>query len=316
MLNSAIKFNTTANKLHNSLRKIQTNTQNLLAWRAARFDRALVRIEDVFLNVPQNGRASLKQSYDASKELVRIIVYHTDFYFLLGGMTLMVFATRSFTEPGIDYGPWRPVVVTLAALLAAIIPLFTIVILYPIHLMLRGKTWPLTVLNIVISAHIFAVLEPAIPSYFYNDGVLSYRDLIYGIFVFYALALGYLHLRLNQFYSYNSYQQRHRLRDLISFIPADKRGKIYTVSAQDHYVEIVTENGAHKTRMSMKDAMAMLPADQGIQVHRSHWVSFNAMLSLDKSTDRYFLTLRNGQKMPVSKSNIKAVERLLELRKI
>ncbi len=256
------------------------------------------------MNIQKEGKATWEHSRASTRELVRIILYHTDFWFLVGGMALLVFVTRSFTEPGVDYGPWRPVVVSLAALLAGGIPVVMMLILYPIHILLRANTWVLTALNIVLSANLFALIEPAIPNYFYNEGVLTYRDLIFGILVFYALALGYLQLRLNKYYCFTRYEQRHRVRDLNSLLPADKRGPIINLSAQDHYVEITTENGQHMNRMSMKEAVNMLPENTGIQVHRSHWVAYSAMLSLETQAGRRILMLRNGQKVPVSKAKI------------
>lgn len=289
------------------MRNIQNKAQQLHEWRQSRHSQALIQIEKIFANIHQNGEASWRNSKAASREYGRIILFHTDFHFLVAGMALLVFVTRSFTEPGIDYGPWRPVVVSLAALLAGAIPLIVSMILFPLHLFLRINTWIITALTVILSANIFALIEPAIPNYFYSEGVLRYQDLIYGILVFYALALGYLQLRLNKHYCFHCYVQRHGLRDLISLIPADKRGQIISVSAQDHYVEITTENGKHVNRMSMKEAIAMLPVDEGIQVHRSHWVSINAILSIEENASRCFLTLRNGQQIPVSKTKIPAV---------
>ncbi|MBL1437293.1 MAG: LytTR family transcriptional regulator [Rhodobacteraceae bacterium] len=276
-------------------------------WREAGFARALVQIEHTFSSIQNNGKATWQHSRDATRDMVRIILFHTDYYFLVGGMALLVFATRSFTEPGIDYGPWRPVVISLAALLAGFTPLVLLVIIYPIHIFAKANTWALTALNVVLSANIFALIEPEIPYYFYDDGVLVYQDLIYGMLVFYALALGYLQLRLNKYYCFNRYQKRHLVKDLNSIIPADKRGIIVAISAQDHYVEITTENGQHMARMSMTEAVAMLAEDLGVQVHRSHWVSFKAMLALERTTGRRFLTLRNGAKIPVSKAKTQEV---------
>lgn len=266
-----------------------------------------MQIEHIFVNIQKEGKATWEHSRASTRELVRIILYHTDFWFLVGGMALLVFVTRSFTEPGVDYGPWRPVVVSLAALLAGGIPVVMMLVLYPIHILLRANTWVLTALNIVLSANLFALIEPAIPNYFYNEGVLAYNDLIFGILVFYALALGYLQLRLNQYYCFSCYQQRHQLQDLNSLLPPNKRGNITCLSAKDHYVEITTDNGQHMNRMSMKDAVAMLHKKSGIQVHRSHWVAYSAMLSLEAQAGRHILTLRNGQQVPVSKAKLAKV---------
>jgi len=284
----------------------------LLEWRESRFRQALVQIEHIFVDIQKNGKATWQQSRNATAEMVRIILFHADFYFLVGGMALLVFVTRSFTEPGVDYGPWRPVVISLAALLAGVIPLIMFAIIYPIHIFFNANTWVLTTLNIVLSANIFALVEPAIPNYFYSEGVLAYNDLIFGILVFYALALGYLQLRLNQYYCFSCYVRRHAEKNLNNLLPPFKRGNIISLSAKDHYVKITTDAGQHTHRMSMKEAVAMLPKDTGLQVHRSHWVAFSAMLSLEAQAGRQFLTLRNGQQVPVSKAKTAKVMSTLQ----
>jgi len=309
-----LKYQHIGRKLQNLLQKIHDFAQKCVKYRDSKFNQALVQIEQNFLNIQENGTATWEQSRKTTKQAVRIILYHTDFYFLIGGMALLVFATRSFTEPGVDYGPWRPIVISLAALLAGIIPLLMVIVLYPLHILKNVSTWILVVLNVVFSSYIFARVEPIIPSYFYTEGILGYQDLIYGILVFYAIALGYLQLRLHKFYCYNHYRKTHALEGFSTILPADIRGNILALSAQDHYVNIITENGEHLNRMTMKEAVSMLPENTGIQVHRSHWVSNNAMMALSKNSDRYFLKLRNGQQVPVSKAKVEDVNLILDQR--
>jgi len=65
----------------------------------------------------------------------------------------------------------------------------------------------------------------------------------------------------------------------------------------------------------MKVSVAKLPPYEELQVHRSNWVSFAAMLSLNKNADRLFFTLRNGQTVPVSKTTVEEVKQFLGCRK-
>ncbi len=313
MLNYATN-NQSATVLQHFFQKIKHSSARLSHWRKGRFSLALRRIEHVFLDINGTGKAGYRHCYNATREFLRIYLYHPDFYFLAGGMALMVFATRSFTEPGVEYGPWRPVVVALAAILAGAIPLVVSAALFPIHIKYRMNTWGLTVLNIVISANIFAFVEPIIPTFFYSTGVLHYQDLIFGILVFYALALGYLHLQLRKHISLNRYIDRHKTNSIFAILPADARGDVVALTAQDHYVEIITENGRHLVRMTMKKAIEMLPENAGIQVHRSHWVAFPAILNLEKTGSRYALLLRSGEKFPVGKAGVSEVQAFLEKR--
>ena len=297
-------YNELAAELQNFPTRIQQRFRGLIAWQQAQFALALVNIEKVFLEIHRNGKATAQQCRSATREYVRINLFHLDFYFIVAGMAIMVFATRSFSDQNIDYGPWRPLVISLAAILAGIIPVIVSMLLYPFHLIMRVNIWLLTLLNALISANIFAFVEPIIPNYFYREGVLSYKDLIFGILVFYMIALLYLQLRLNKYICLNCYWDRHKSQDINSLMPADKRGDIMAIYAQDHYVNITTNKGEHLHRMSMKEAVAMIPENTGLQVHRSHWVAFSAMLTLQKQSDKYQLELRNGTKIPVSRTKI------------
>jgi hypothetical protein len=300
-----------AAELQKFLSKIQKRAGELIAWQQKRLNLALVNLEKVFLDIHKDGQANAKQCRDATREFVRINLYHPDFYFILTGMALLVFVTRSFSDSNIDYGPWRPLVVSLAAMFAGSLPVLVSVLLYPLHVAKRVNIWVLTVANVFISANLFALIEPIIPNFFYTDGVLHYQDLIYGILVFYLIALLYLQLRLNKHVCLNCYWDRQSTQNINNLIPADKRGDVLALAAQDHYVEISTENGQHLHRMSMTEAVALLPADTGLQVHRSHWVAFDAMLSLKKTSDKYHLELRNGTQIPVSRNKIAAVKKHL-----
>jgi len=282
-----------------------------MAWQQLRFSLGLVNLEKVFLDIHKNGKATSKQCRSATREFIRISLFHPDLYFIVAGLALIVFTTRSFSDTSIDYGPWRPLVITLASVLAGFLPVLIWVLLFPLHIMKRVNIWLLTVVNAIISANIFAFIEPIIPNYFYTQGVLHYKDLIYGITVFYLIALLYLQMRLNKYVCLNCYGDRHDTKDMHNLLPADKRGEILALSAQDHYVEIATVHGFHLNRMSMKEAVEMLPEKAGMQVHRSHWVAYNAMISLNRTSDRYQIELRNGAQVPVSRSKITEVKAFL-----
>ena len=247
------------------------------------FGRAVFQLEQVYERIHKNSRASPKDSVSATRQFLLIHLYSADFYFLLFGLTLLAFSTRAFSEPGIDYGVWRPVVITLAGVLAGVIPLILTMVLFPLHVIYRAQIWTLTALNIVVSAIIFSWVEPVIPRYFYHEGILKFR-------------------------------QRHKKRNLEETVPADKRGPLVALSAQDHYVEILTENGSHLNRISMAEAVAMAPAEAGMSVHRSHWVAYNSMVSLNKSAERYHLKLRSGASIPVAKTKVAEVLKYLNSR--
>jgi len=132
--------------------------------------------------------------------------------------------------------------------------------------------------------------------------------------VFYGFPSLYLLMRLRPTICYNKYLERHASNSIEQFIPADKLGPLISLSAQDRYVEITTQNGVHLERMTIKRAVELVAECAGIQVHRSHWVAFEAVLDLEKTGERYAVLLRNGRKLPVGKSKVQALQTYLENR--
>ena len=279
--------------------------------RAKEFDHTILRLETVYARIQKSEKVTKQDVLESTRGFVKAHLLSVDFYLLVLGLTILAFSTRGFSLPGVDYGPWRPLVITLAGLLAAIIPLYMAAFLFPFHLTHGVRLWVLTLINIVLSAVVFSLVEPIIPSYFYESGILYFKDLFWKILVFFALALGYMSLRINSKVCMFQYQKRHAKKAIEQVIPVHKHGPLLSLSAQDHYVEITTEKGRHLNRMSMKDAISLVPKNSGIRVHRSHWVSFNAILSLEKSAERYFIFLRNGTKIPVAKAKVARVKEAL-----
>ncbi len=303
-----------AENLRNTLQKIQNTTQNLCAWREAKFRQALFQIETIFVDIQKNGTPTWQHSRAASKALGHILTLYPDFYLLVFGMAVLVMATGSFTMPGVAYDAWQPVSVVVAAIWVGTLTVVVAMLLFPIHIMFKVNTWVLYLVNVVVSANIFALTEPELARLFYSEGVVEYPDLITGFLVFSAVGHGYLQLRLNAYYCFRCYLARHESPDLNTLVPADKRGEILSLSAQDHYVEITTIKGRHLSRMPMKKAVSMVPEGAGLQVHRSHWAAFAAMLTVEKEAERHILVLRNGARLPVAKPKLAELQAYLESR--
>lgn len=91
---------------------------------------------------------------------------------------------------------------------------------------------------------------------------------------------------------------RPRLLDRIE--PA-LRGQILRCSAVDHFVDVYTANGTERLRMRFSDALAELDPNEGLQVHRSHWVAQTAVNGHLVDKGRLFLRLQDGSLIPVSR---------------
>ncbi len=96
-----------------------------------------------------------------------------------------------------------------------------------------------------------------------------------------------------------SMQDRPRLFDRFE---NPKVKHVTRVTVRDHYVDVYTDLGIETLLMRFSDAIAELEGQHGRQVHRSHWISYEAVSDLKKKNGRMFLTLIDGSEVPVSRS--------------
>lgn len=97
---------------------------------------------------------------------------------------------------------------------------------------------------------------------------------------------------------------------LLDRLPVSKRGALVRIEVQDHYVLAVTAKGREMLLMRLADAIAETGPATGMQVHRSHWVAFDAVEGLERGpgkTPRLMLVMSDGAKVPVSRSFAAAV---------
>ena len=91
------------------------------------------------------------------------------------------------------------------------------------------------------------------------------------------------------------------LRNLIDTVPASLGDDIIRMHAQDHYVEIVTTQGSTLLTERFSDSVEKLERLDGIQCHRSHWISLGHVDDLTRSGSAYICTMSNGDQVPVSR---------------
>ena len=89
--------------------------------------------------------------------------------------------------------------------------------------------------------------------------------------------------------------------DFFRRIPPALGHDLMALEMEDHYLRIHTAVGSDLILLRLRDAMAELGPKRGRQVHRSWWVAEGAVASTEKGA-RPLLVLRNGLKVPVSKS--------------
>lgn len=76
---------------------------------------------------------------------------------------------------------------------------------------------------------------------------------------------------------------------------------LLTIQAQEHYVELSCINRKNITRLSISKAVAALEGRDGMQIHRSWWVSRKAAKQLKREDGKLVLELNTGETIPVSR---------------
>lgn len=275
--------------------------------RALRYDKSIHALELVYLGVMRKGKPSVADAISSTRRIVLAHSYLPEVYLIVLGYAILTVSVGVFSQPDVEYGLRLPVVVTIGAIFAGVLPLALAFVTLPFHLLAGASLWLLTGIHVLITAFTFSAIQPSISKLLLDNGSAEFQDLFLPILIFYGLAEFYLLSRLHDALSFPKYQERHRPPSIDNIIPAHKSGALVSMSSQDHYVEIVTENGLHLERLTMKRAVELVPETAGIQVHRSHWVSYSAIVGMEKTGDRHVVLLRNGAKIPVGKSNVEKV---------
>jgi len=91
-------------------------------------------------------------------------------------------------------------------------------------------------------------------------------------------------------------------------LPVELGMDLICIHAQDHYLRVTTARGSEMVLMRMSDACEELADFEGMQVHRSWWISSIHVRLMEKSGGKGILTLSDGQKVPVSRGFVKKAE--------
>lgn len=82
---------------------------------------------------------------------------------------------------------------------------------------------------------------------------------------------------------------------------------VLALQAEEHYVRIFTQDGAELIHHRFGDAVEAMPAELGMQVHRSWWVAETAIRSANRDARRWKLQLVSDVTVPVSDSFLASV---------
>lgn len=89
--------------------------------------------------------------------------------------------------------------------------------------------------------------------------------------------------------------------------------KIWLISAEQHYIRVVTNAGEDLILYRFSDAvreMSFIDSKGlgGLQVHRSHWVHPEAIESIAQHNRSYLIHLKNSESIPVARSSKNLIE--------
>jgi DNA-binding LytR/AlgR family response regulator len=77
---------------------------------------------------------------------------------------------------------------------------------------------------------------------------------------------------------------------------------VISLQAQDHYVDVKTTLGKELILIRLSDAIKELGEDDGIQVHRSWWVTKKHIVKEKRIDNKPFLVLTDQTVVPVSRT--------------
>ena len=83
---------------------------------------------------------------------------------------------------------------------------------------------------------------------------------------------------------------------------------LLALEMEDHYVRAHTALGSELVLLRLRDAIAELDNESGMQVHRSWWVARAAVDDIKREGRNVRLVLANGVEAPVSRANIQALK--------
>ena len=79
---------------------------------------------------------------------------------------------------------------------------------------------------------------------------------------------------------------------------------VISLSAEDHYIRVITARGNALIRYRFGDALKEVRGQPGIQAHRSHWVAIEAIERVRSDSRGHVLILKDGSEVKVSRTNV------------
>lgn len=117
--------------------------------------------------------------------------------------------------------------------------------------------------------------------------------------------IGLVYVSLYIFLRYKAASRSDRNQSLAAHrLPRRLDPSLVCLQMEDHYVRVHTQGGSELVLMPLSRAIAELEGVEGLQTHRSWWVSRAAVTGLVEDGRKLRLILSNGLEAPISRARI------------
>lgn len=130
-----------------------------------------------------------------------------------------------------------------------------------------------------------------------------------GTILLYAqcLALSVLVALIDRLLAVSEVRQSSAPPALMQRLPPARRGDLVRLSAQGHYVEVITSRGSSLLLMRLNDAIAEAAPEPGLRIHRSHWIARRAVRGTRRIGGKLHLLATDGSALAISRPRIRDV---------
>lgn len=88
--------------------------------------------------------------------------------------------------------------------------------------------------------------------------------------------------------------------------------ELEALSSELHYLRVFYRNRSSLVLYSLRDAVAELPPELGVQIHRSHWIARRHFQSFEEKSGTLFCRMHSGLLFPVSRRKRVATRKALQ----
>lgn len=272
---------------------------------------ALLNLETLYRQLRTQPRLSVKDVIKVTRLHNRIALCTPELYLFVIAVMLLLLFTGSFASHALWTPYTRHIFIGSLLILAFIVPLGMNYAFMPLHLVGNLSLPLVTGLMLTVSTGLITFLAPFITSALTGDALSASLDTALPVFSTLIFGGALLLMRNHDRVCYHYFKRCYPDTSLHTTLPPGIHGNLHAMEAQDHYVLFITDHGEDLQRMTLTEAIAMVPQDSGLRVHRSHWVAKSQIMDLVQVQQKYTLVMRNGRQVPVGKAKVEAVRALL-----